>query len=260
MSYKMVAIDLDGTLLSNHNIITKKNETIIKELKKRGILFTIASGRPYQSVEPYAKQLKIELPLITTNGALVKYLTGDTIYEVLVAKDYVNKLVDFGLKNKLGVILYYKDKFETFNKSTAKKQWQLEKIEVEVIKEYDKIKVPLKIVYCGNEEKINQVYSKVKLLFKKDLYITQSDKIYLEFMNSSVSKGIALKKIMERYNFKREEVIAIGNNHNDLSMFEEAGTAVAMGNSPFEIKKMADLITDSNNDNGVFNILHKLFF
>lgn len=259
MSYKMVALDLDGTLLNDQNIITKKNEMIIKELTKKGILFTIASGRPYQSVRPYAVQLETGLPIITTNGALVRYLDGEIIYELPLVDDYVYKLIDFGLRNKLGVVLYYKDKFETFSESTAKIQKQLEKIELEVIEEYKNDYTPLKIVYCGDPERIKEVYSEINLLLGEDLYITQSDKVYLEFMNNSVSKGIGLKEIIEEYGFERSEVIAIGNNLNDLSMFEEAGTAVAMANSPYVVKKKADLLTDTNNRQGVFKILQKLF-
>ena len=259
MNYKLVAIDMDGTLLNDEKEIPQENREMIEKLADEGVSFILASGRPYQSLAPYTKELEVYLPLISANGSMVKCsLTEKTYHKCNLPLNKAQEIVNYGLKNDYGVSVYYDGEILTSSPEMAEGHLELEGIKPQVVKDLKLSKPPIKIIYYGLEEKIDQAYSFLGDEYKNKLYITRSDEEYLEVMNLEVSKGQALEYMMEKMNVKAEEVIAIGNNFNDVAMFEVAGVAVAMGNSPQGVKDKADFITKSNQDNGVAHALRKI--
>ena len=259
MDYKLVAIDMDGTLLNNDKEIPEQNREIIEKLADEGVSFILASGRPYQSLEPYTKELEVYLPLISANGSMVKCsLTEKTYHKCNLPLDKAQEIIDYGLKNDYGVSVYYDGQILTSSEEMAQGHLELEGIKPEVVTGLKLSKPPIKIIYYGAEEKIDQAYSFLGAEYQNKLYITRSDEEYLEVMNLKVSKGQALQYMMTTMNIESEQVIAIGNNFNDVAMFKTAGVAVAMGNSPQGVKEEADFVTKSNQNNGVAYALQKI--
>ena len=260
MAYKLVVVDLDGTLLDDNQIISEKNNKIISQLKEKGISFVLASGRPYQSLEEYAGILKLKTPVISTNGALIKNIANsEIVFESLLSFKDAEKIFDYGLKHKFSVIVYYADEFLATDQKTAIYQKDMEGIDVKFSNKLRNNKRPLKIVFKAEAEKVKNKLAEVNNIFASNFCITQSDEHYIEFMNRGISKGRGIDYLMEKYDLKKEEIIAIGNNFNDISMLDNSGLAVAMGNSPEEVKKHADLITKSNQEDGVAVILEEIF-
>jgi len=260
LAYKLVVVDLDGTLLDDNQSISEKNYKVISKLKEKNISFVLASGRPYQSLEEYAAILKLKLPVISTNGALIKNIAdSEIVFKSLLSFKDAEKIFNYGLKNNFSVIVYYPDEFLSTDQKTAIYQKDMEGIDVKYRKELRKNKRPLKIVFKAEAEKIKSKLGEVNNIFASDFCITQSDEHYIEFMNKGISKGRGIDYLMENYNLKREEIISIGNNFNDISMLDNSGLAVAMGNSPEAVKKRADLITKSNEEDGVAAILEEIF-
>ncbi|MGM0502276.1 MAG: Cof-type HAD-IIB family hydrolase [Bacillota bacterium] len=260
MDYKLVAIDVDGTLLDDDKNISTENKKVIEKLADQGVSFILASGRPYQSLTPYTKKLEVYLPLISANGSVVKCsLTEKTYHKCNLPLDLAQEIINYGVENDYGVSVYYDGKIITTSQEMAEGHWELEKIRPEVVADLKLEKEPIKVIFYGTEEKIDQAYPFLRAEYQKKLYVTRSADEYLEVMNFEVSKGKALQYMIDKMNIKAEQVVVIGNNFNDVAMFEVAGVAVAMGNSPQEVKEEADFVTKSNQESGVADALKKIF-
>lgn len=258
MSYKLVVLDMDGTLLDSNHQISKKNKAVINRLTREGIKFVLASGRPYQSLCSYVKDLGINLPVIATNGSVVKCpMTGKVHYKSVVPLDLAEEIINYGKEYKYSISLYLEDEIITLDPKMIKVHWELEKVEASIMNELVIGKAPNKIIYSANPERIKEAFKFLTNKYVEKLYITCSDDIYLDVMNLKTSKGRALSYMMDEMNIPSNEVMVIGNNFNDLAMFEVAGLAVAMANSPQKIKYEADFVTKSNMHDGVAYALEK---
>ena len=258
--FKVVALDLDGTLLNNDHLLSEESKKVIRKLGEQKLDFILASGRPFRSMLPFAEELRIRLPLITTNGALVKSVTGnDYCKKNFIPSELVRAVIDFGLARQGNIIIYGEKKTYSFDRASAEKQRHLEKINVEVITEFNpEIKV-LKIVFYASPETNREMVKALASRFGNQLSITQSQAKYLEVMKQGVSKGQALQGLLTKLGISREQLVVFGNGLNDLSMFSIAGFSVAMDNSPDELKHAADFICKSNLEDGVVHALKLLF-
>lgn len=260
MSYKLVAIDMDGTLLDDNQQVPEKNQAMIEKLADWGVDFVLASGRPYQSLHPYTEELEVYLPLISANGSIIRCTLTDKIYhESSMPLELAREVVEYGEKNGYSISLYYPDKIVTREQKMAQGHREKEGVKPEVVEKFAITTPPAKIIYHAVPAKIKKGVTYLSEKYEDQLYVTQSDDEYLEVMNLEVSKGEALKYMMERMDFAAEEVVAIGNNYNDVAMLKVAGLAVAMGNSPMGVKEAADFVTKSNQEAGVAYALEQIF-
>ncbi len=258
MRYKLIAIDMDGTLLDDNHQVPLKNKETITRFAKQGINFILASGRPYQSLYPYTNELEVYLPLVSANGSIVKCPLTESIYHKSdLPYDLAKEILAYARDNDFSASIYFEDDIITSSQELADVHFELEGLEVELDENYKLNHPPVKIVIFGEADSITRVYSDLADRYENRLYVTRSDDRCVEVMNLEVSKGNALKYMMDRMNIDPEEVIAIGNQFNDLAMFEVAGLAIAMGNSPQGVKDAADFVTKSNEDNGVAYALEK---
>ncbi|TDX47994.1 hypothetical protein C7959_1348 [Orenia marismortui] len=258
VKFKLVAIDMDGTLLNDDHKVSDKNREIITKYANQGVNFVLASGRPYQALYPYTKELEVYLPLVTSNGSIVKCPLTESVYtNSSMPLDLAKEILDYGYSKGYGVSLYFEDEVITSHEEVAKVHRELEGIDPTIITKYQLEEGPTKIVFFADPEDIDKAFAQLADKYEGDLYITRSDERCVETMNLEVSKGKALKYMIKRMNIASEEVLAIGNNFNDVAMFEEAGLAVAMGNSPEGVKEVADFVTKSNQEDGVAYALEK---
>ncbi len=259
MKYKLIAIDMDGTLLNNKHKVSNRNKEIIKKLVNQGVNFVLASGRPYQALHSYTKELEVYLPLITNNGSIIiSSLDGRVYNKVSLSLNIAEEIIEYAQNKGHQLSLYFDDEVKTFNQELAEIQDELEGMSPEVISEITLSKAPIKVIYYDNKEKIEESYKILSKEYSDSLYITSSEENILEIMDARVSKGKGLEYMMKRMNIQKEEVMAIGNNFNDVTMFKVAGMAVAMENSPKAVKEKADFVTKSNQDDGVAYALDKL--
>ncbi len=260
MNYKLVAIDMDGTLLDKESRVLERNRIMIEKLADRGVDFVLASGRPYQSLHPYTEKLEVYLPLISANGSIIRCTLTDKIYhKSSISLDLAREILEYGEKNGYSVSLYYPDKIVTREEKMAKGHREEEGVEPKVVDKFSITTPPAKIIYYAAPPKIKRGVTYLSEKYKDELYVTQSDDEYLEVMNLEVSKGSALQYMMERMNFSAEEVVSIGNNYNDVAMFKVAGLSVAMENAPEGVKEAADFVTKNNEEAGVAYALEQIF-
>lgn len=259
--YKMVAVDLDDTLLDDHFQLTERVKETIKAVRAAGVHFTISTGRMFRSAMPYARELSLNLPLITYQGALVKNaLSGEVLlYRPLslsYAKQIINRVHELGYH-----INAYLDDRLLMERDTpeGRHYMQIAGIEAEVVGDLLKIldRDPTKVLIITEEPLLDRLNAELTLLYQNKLHITKSKPYFLEFSHPQATKGYALAMLAEYYGVKRDEVIAIGDSFNDLEMLEYAGLSVAVANAREEIKEMVGYVATAPNGEGVVEALNK---
>ncbi len=265
--YKAVFIDLDGTLLREDHSISQETKSIIQKLVEKKILIVLVSARPIHGIIPISNWLGLQsYPLVSVNGAYILE-NKKVIFESDIDLDTVSGLHKATIEFNATMIYYNGLKWfaETNNAAIVKEQ-RITEVPViiapyELLMEEWKLEgsYPNKVMAIGTETIINELQSKLLLIYKDLLNIYTSKPTYLEIMRKDASKTNALKYLIEKYNIKQEEVIAIGDNYNDKEMIMYAGTGIAMGNAPDPIKAVADYITDTNNHDGVRKAIEMFF-
>jgi Cof subfamily protein (haloacid dehalogenase superfamily) len=276
MAYKMVCIDMDGTLLGKGRKISKESKEVIKEIHEKGVEIVVTTGRIYNNAAYYSHILGVESPVIAANGAIVREKhTNKVIYENPINTEECIKLVEMLYKMKFIFHFYTLDgiycgneftKFATKLYMTKQVGYDNLKIKYSVIKDLEKWKEFFRrtngqITKCiAFSIKPNKIIKLKKELDKLNgiVYFGAGSRS-VEINNKGVSKGKAVKALADYYGFKRDEVVCIGDNENDISMIEYAGFGVAMGNAIEPVKELADYITDTNKENGVAKAIKKIF-
>lgn len=287
--YKLVAIDLDGTMLNKYGIITENTKNVIKKVQEKGVEVIIASGRPINSVKNFSKEINSQKYFISGNGAITYDIKNDKIiYENILNKNKVLQVIKICEENSIyynvytenGIIAknlnyntlyYYK---ENINKSEENKTHIniVESIYDYIEKRDEKI---LKIMICdGSKPIFNSIMKKIREItdieildvshMSRKIIKQGTEEIALEYFYTEISakdvdKWNALEKLIELMNITKEEVVTIGDNANDIKMLKNAGLGVAMGESAPYVKECANEVTTSNDNDGVAVILEKMF-
>ena len=264
MKKYLIALDLDGTLLSDWQTISETTINYLLELKKQGHTLVIATGRPFRSSEKFYNELELNTPIINYNGGLVtnKYDPTFIPYSLTVKKEYVIDIFEknrIAIKNAFGEIdddiylyedtedvrplihffngakLFVGDFNETLTGDTNGFLIIAKDNEAEIIEEYVKNHYQGKVLARNWGHHYNFI---------------------IELYTPETNKGAGLKYVAESLGFKKEDVIAFGDAHNDIEMLQCAGTGVAMINSQEVLKEHADYITKySNTEDGIVHFL-----
>lgn len=270
--YKLVCIDMDGTLLDKNHEVSEENKKALKKATELGVNVAISTGRVFASARIYAKITGIKAPLICSNGSYVRDKDSDNvIFKSMLNKNALNIIYNIIKKYKLlayfdtpyGIISDTKipedDSHRIMNNWVDEKE-KIKFYEVSDFKEaFEKYKDDiLKVIIIETESsiKLEEIKDDIDLLSK------HADVVYswsrcIEAMAKGTSKGKAVKCIAKKLGIKKEEIMCIGDSGNDLSMLKEAGLAVVMGNATKEIKNYADYITDTNENSGVAKAINK---
>lgn len=264
LPYRLVAVDLDDTLLNGQLQISPRTKAAIHKAREAGVVVTIATGRMYRSAVPYAQELGLDLPLITYQGALIKSaLTGETILHQPVPAQLAQQVLDIARAQGLHINFYLNDRLYMEEWSDAGQDYaRLARVQPDIVPDLSQLlpENPTKVLMIGNPEELNQLQFKLKAFFGQELHITKSKPQYLEFIHPHASKGAAITHLAKLLNIQLNQVIAMGDSFNDVEMLQVAGCAVVMGNAQEEIKGYADLVTASNESDGVALALEKLIF
>ncbi|PKM47325.1 MAG: Cof-type HAD-IIB family hydrolase [Firmicutes bacterium HGW-Firmicutes-8] len=259
--FKLIAVDLDDTLLDDDLRVSLRTRQALKKAAEKGMIVTIATGRMYRSALPMALDLNIGGPIITYQGALVKNsCSGEVLVDRPVPLDLARIVLAEGYKAGVHMNVYLNDTLliDSITPEGAgyAKLAQVEMVPVGSLLEFLK-NDPTKVLYIADPSLLDRLKGELQKKFAQSLYITKSKPNYLEFMHPQATKGRALKALVERCGIARDETMAFGDSYNDLDMIEFAGMGVAMGNAPEDVKKKADYVTSTNNDDGVAEVIEK---
>lgn len=266
MSIKLVAIDIDDTLLNSKGELLSSTINAVKSVMEHNIKVVLCTGRPLAGVKNYLNDLGIEgneQYVITYNGAVIESVAGHIINTRLVDNAHYRSLTDFGQKhdipfNVLDNMSTIYTANQNVNRMTVIQAWEnnagiLIRTPSEMPADFEIAKG----LFVGEKDLLDKVEPLIVQTFAKELYIVRSSINFLEVMNLSVNKGQALKYISSILNINADEVMAIGDEKNDIPMFNFAGLAVAMKNGSELAKKHADYITDTNDSDGLAKALQK---
>ncbi|WP_143316577.1 Cof-type HAD-IIB family hydrolase [Clostridium sp. HBUAS56017] len=273
MKYKLICIDMDGTLLDNNHILSNENKSAIIEAHNKGITIAVTTGRLFASAKCYYDLLGIDGPIIASNGTYIREKAKkDFIYKCTFSLDEVKHIYEVIKKNSLSCIFYTADTaissseinkdhpYIQNNKTLAKEdkiKFVVKEDLLPVLEEFDG--EILKGIAVENDERKKENLFKVKEELKSlgKFEVVSSGSNNFEIMKKGSSKGDAVKRLSEILGIKREEIICVGDNENDLSMIRYAGLGVAMGNAADILKAEADYITDTNLNSGVGKMIKK---
>lgn len=263
MNIKMVALDLDDTLLNSELKISSACVNAVQKARQKGVIITLSTGRMFKSALPYAKQLGIDVPIITYQGAWVKNsLSGEELYYQPVPKELACQVMTYFKQQKIHYHSYYNDELCVEELSAeaidyARLAGVNAQLHRDLIADLDCCDAMKIMAISQNEPQLLAMEKELNANFAGQLYITRSKPFYLEVMDRKVGKALALELIASHYRIKRAEVMAIGDSFNDLDMIKWAGLGIAMGNAIEAVKEAADFVTLSNDEEGVNEALQR---
>ena len=262
--YKLIALDMDGTLLKEDKTISKLTQEVIQKAKDKGVKIVLASGRPVEGIHRYLEQLNLmsgEDFVVSYNGAIVQNTKTKEIISrtVLTGRD-LHEL--YTLSKTLGVNIHAFSQEGCITPKLTKYsilEGEINGIPVveknyETIQESEEI---IKIMMVDEPERLQEAIDQLPAYLYEKYTIVRSAPFFLEFLNKEVNKGVGVEALANSLGIKREEVICMGDAGNDEHMIRYAGLGVAMGNAFDEIKAIADFVTKSNDEDGVAYVIEQ---
>ena len=280
---KLIASDMDGTLLNDDHMISEENLKAIRKAQEMGRHFTIVTGRDYDAVKSYLKECNLKCECILSNGAEYRDVNGNIIESVYMNKKSVK--IAFDILSEAGLCIQLMtnngsyitnkesdkkaiiDRFKLFNPTMTEEEG--EKFVVKFHKERGMKEIDniyeilesdvevLKIVTFDNDEKLIAELKEKLRENTSDLAVASTFSNDIEISDIKAQKGLILAKTIKKMGLDKSEVIVLGDSFNDYSMFTEFENSYAMENAIPEIKEIAKYITDTNNNDGVAKAIYK---
>ena len=261
MKYKMVAVDMDGTLLTPELKISGQTIETVRKVIERGVIVTLSTGRMYPAALPFALELQLDVPLITCNGALIKCSrTGKEYHKKALSREHCMEILEYSISSDLNVSLYKDDDIYTNGSYNLYIHEEIDRAKPHIIDDLKSVVDDsiIKIMVSSKNKSALEYHSDtIYKTYKDILNIYFSLPWFIEVVHKEANKRHALGYLSRHFGIKKEEIIAIGDNFNDMDMIQYAGLGVAMGNAPDYLKEAADYVTRSNNDDGVRHVLEK---
>lgn len=260
---RLIASDLDDTLLDQNSNISAENKKTIQEAINKGYNFTLATGRMFQATLPYALELGLSLnqPLICYNGALIKRVSGEVLYERPLDSQIAATIANYGQERNWTINVYYDDRLYVSEINDKVEQYaSFVQVDVEAVGDLSEF------ILTGNKglskmliiNEIQQTLPRTKKLqrfFGSKVQITNSRPKYIEITSLDAHKGEALLWLANSMNLVAREVMAIGDGNNDVTMLQMAGIGVAVANASDYVKENADFTTTFHYNHAVSKIL-----
>jgi len=263
--YKLIALDMDGTLFNSQKKITPRTVEAIKKAKEKGCYVVLASGRPTEGMTPTASQLGLISNndyMLTYNGSLILNTGSKEIISsaILTGKD-AKELCEIAQKlnvnlhafsTEKGLITPKENEFTLVEATINKINFSL--CEFVTLGDDEGI---LKVMMIDPEDHLNRVIEQLPAYLKEKFSCARSTPEFYEFMNPNGHKGFAIATLAKHLNLSADEIICVGDGGNDQQMIEFAGLGVAMDNAVDEVKAIAQYITTSNDEDGVAKVIEK---
>lgn len=257
---KLIASDMDGTLVNDQGRINEKMFELIHALGEKGVNFAAASGRFYSQLNENFQKVDKGMIFIAHNGALVKYSNnGKVLYSSCISKEDIQKVAS--LRREPGMELYLagEDKAYVVNPSEdLLDRFKFFGVEVVEVESFDAVECPVyKMSYYIAGGVTPAVTEYLRENLGDNVALVVSADCWIDIMNKGVSKGDAIIKLQEKFSISERNTMVFGDYYNDLTMFKTAHYSYAMENAPEDVKKHAKFVAPSNNENGVYNVVHK---
>ena len=267
MKYKMIATDMDDTLLNSEGKISKENKEAIMKAQEMGVKFVLASGRPTFAMRNFAKELKLDKYgsyMLSYNGAIITECATDKIWlEEKLSVEDTHRIYDLSREHNVHILTYVEDEIATETSS--------EYIDVEVdltgmpYRKVDCFKSTVtepvvKCIMLEEPDYLKEVEKKLNELLEGEYSLAISKPFFLEIMKKGIDKGASLLKLAHKLGIKAEEIVAVGDSYNDMTMLEVSGMPIAVENAKEEVKNIAKFTTTSHNEHALKVVIEKFIY
>lgn len=266
MRYRMLAIDLDKTLLDDSSRISPRSKQAIREAVKEGVIITISTGRMYLTSLPFVKELDLnsDWPMINYQGALIRTTgEGRLLHHCPLANDLAVSIAAVA-EEEGEEVCAYNDECVYINRENYFSSRYREKygVTVEIVDRLDLFLEqqgwdPTKITIFNWDGKFEKVRATLNSSHPGKFTMIKPYPYFLEFTDLGATKGQALRRLAGALDIRREEIISFGDSQNDIDMIQYAGLGVAMANALPEVLAVADLVTASNSEDGVARVIEE---
>ena len=258
-------MDVDDTLITGDLVIPSPVIEAVARAKAAGVIVTLATGRMFASIRPFAQQLELTAPLIAYNGALVRDLSGRVFSHRFVPKAFVVELAEFAQAEGVCLNLYVDDElFVAEDGEPVRYYAKIAGLEPHYVGDLVAFARNLpddggstKVLLVAAAEDVPRYMDILRPRFAGRIAMSRSKPRFIEMVAEGVSKGRALAALAEAHGIPLEQVMAIGDSYNDLEMLTAAGIGVAMGNAPEAVKQAADVVVATNEEAGVAEAIER---
>ncbi len=265
MMYRIIVLDLDGTLTNSEKKITPKTKAALMQAQEQGARIVLASGRPTYGIVPIAEELQLDkyegYIMAFNGGKITDWTTKDTIFEQKLDDELVPLLYHEAMYADMNILTY---RGESILSSDKTDKYVLEEARINkmpVIEPHnflDAVEYPVnKCLIVGDPEPLHQLELKVAEKMQDRISVYTSAPFFMECVPLNIDKAASLDRLLKILKVSKDEVIACGDGHNDMSMIQYAGLGVAMANAEEDVKAAADYITLSNEEDGVGEVVEK---
>lgn len=265
MKYRFLVLDLDGTLTNNKKEITEHTRRVLIEAQERGVKIVLASGRPTYGIATIAEKLELKkyggYILSYNGGEITNWQTGELMYENVLDEDVLPYLYQCAKENNFAIVTY-QGKYvltEHPDDEYVLKEAILNVMETKKVDNFlESIDFPVaKCLIVGEGTRLAVLEKQMYEVLKDRMGVYRSEPYFLELVPKGIDKAQSLAVLLEKIGGTKEEMIAVGDGFNDLSMIQYAGLGVAMANAQEPVRQAADYITLSNEEDGVAAVVEK---
>lgn len=259
---KMLALDIDGTIYNKNFECSVAVKECITTLIEKGVKVVLATGRMYCSAVPVARELNLDTPIICYQGALVRNFreNNETLLNISTDETLAREIIDCLRSQNIHTNVYIKDDLIVENDGAEIRHYITQRnISYRVVESFDGVDLMdlnKILAITTDESKTVELVRDLSPRYER-LCIVRSMPHFCEFSNKDATKGNAIEFLAKKWGIKKEEVMAVGDQDNDIDMLKSAGIGVAMGNATQELKNIADFITGSINEDGLITAVKK---
>ena len=265
MDYKLLVLDLDGTLTNSKKEVTEHTLNTLIDAQKRGIRIALASGRPTYGIAPIANQLKMDefggYILSYNGGEIIEWKSKQMMYENVLNPEVVPYLYECAQKNGFAILTYDGPQIITEHPDDEYVQHEafLNKMEAKKVDNFlQAIHHPIaKCLIVGEPTRLAALEKEMYAELKDRMEVYRSEPFFLELVPKGIDKARSLAVLLQEIGLTKEEMIAVGDGFNDLSMIQYAGLGVAMANAQEVVRQAANYVTLSNEEDGVAAVVEK---
>lgn len=265
--YKLIAVDLDGTLVRNDQSISQRTVDTLIRVQEMGVKVAVASGRPTFGTAHVAETLRLDefggYVMSYNGGEIYDWGTKSLLHAQTLDENVIPYLYMCAREHGMPIMTYIEkevvsevDNNEYIQYSVMRNRMTLRKVD-DFVKAVEGAGI-VKCIIVGSPTLLPALETKMQERLKGKAGVFRSEPFFLEIVPMGIDKGKGLSILLDKIGMKKSEIIAFGDGYNDTSMLQFAGMGIAMGNAAEEIKKAADMVTLSNNDDGVAIALEKL--
>lgn len=265
-AYKLIAFDIDGTLVGSSRKLTTYTKSILARLRDRGIPYTITTGRNILGVRPYANEMEVDIPMVLSNGSILQTRQGKMIYQVFLPIEAVQAAVQTSRARNCDLVMYIGSEIylQDLNENTRKAYGMVRAGQYvignwdNIAEKWDQVNKCL-IVDTLDEQNLIDIDPVLRKALDGHATTLRARTDLLEVQPNGVTKASALQRLADMRNIRMEQIIAFGDYYNDVEMLAAAGLGIAVENAIPACQESADLLIASAENDGPAHFLEELF-